>query len=109
MIKAMQELIFEHSDYRNDSLATWEFANEMRPGDIVFAKKGRNTIIGNNEFFLYYTYITNPKSKYGSENPIQFGTCRLSINVKNKLTGTYWTNRRTIGDIELKKVLKQKR
>jgi 5-methylcytosine-specific restriction protein B len=46
MIKAMQELIFEHSDYRNDSLATWEFANEMRPGDIVFAKKGRNTIIG---------------------------------------------------------------
>lgn len=73
-----------------------------------------NTIIGNlveenNEFFLYYTYITNPKSKYSSENPIQFGTCRLSTNVKNKLTGTYWTNRRTIGDIELKKVLKQKR
>lgn len=73
-----------------------------------------NTIIGNlveenNEFFLYYTYITNPKSKYSSDNPIQYGTCRLSTNTKNKLMGVYWTNRRTIGDIELIKLPKQKR
>ena len=71
-----------------------------------------NTIIGNlveenNEFFLYYTYITNPKSKYSSDNPIQYGTCRLSTNTKNKLMGVYWTNRRTIGDIELIKLPKQ--
>ena len=46
MKTAMQKLIFEHSDYRNDSLATWEFVNSMHPGDIVFAKQGRNTIIG---------------------------------------------------------------
>ena len=31
---------------KNDTLAVWQFANEMKPGDIVFAKKGRNTIIG---------------------------------------------------------------
>ena len=31
---------------KNDSLAVWQFSNEMKPGDIVFAKKGRNTIIG---------------------------------------------------------------
>lgn len=31
---------------KNDSLAVWQFSNEMKPGDIVFAKKGRSTIIG---------------------------------------------------------------
>lgn len=68
-----------------------------------------NTIVGNlieesDEYILYYTYITNPKSKYSKENPIQYGTCRLSTNNKNKLIGVYWTSRQTIGDIELEKV-----
>ena len=31
---------------KNDSLAVWQFANEMKPGDIVFAKKGLTKIIG---------------------------------------------------------------
>lgn len=31
---------------KNDTLAVWQFSNEMKPGDIVFAKKGRNTIMG---------------------------------------------------------------
>lgn len=31
---------------KNDTLAVWQFANEMKPGDVVFAKKGRNKIIG---------------------------------------------------------------
>lgn len=30
----------------NDSLAVWQFANEMKPGDVVFAKRGMNKIIG---------------------------------------------------------------
>lgn len=30
----------------NDSLAVWQFANEMKPGDIVIAKKGMNKIVG---------------------------------------------------------------
>ena len=68
-----------------------------------------NTIIGNlvkenDENVLYYTYITNPKSKYSKENPIQYGTCRLLINRENYLYGTYWTSRQTIGDKKIKKV-----
>lgn len=31
---------------KNNTLAVWQFAHEMKPGDIVFAKKGRNIIIG---------------------------------------------------------------
>ena len=36
---------FEGS-YMNASLATWEFVNDIQEGDIVYAKRGRNHIIG---------------------------------------------------------------
>lgn len=68
-----------------------------------------NTIIGNiieenDDFVLYYTYITNPQSKYSNVNPIQYGTCRLIAKSKTELSGTYWTSQKTIGDIKLKKI-----
>ena len=65
-------------------------------------------IVENNQHVLYYTYITNPKSKYSKENPMQYGTCRLLINAKNKFTGNYWTSRQTIGDLELSKTGKKR-
>ncbi|MCY7349169.1 MAG: hypothetical protein LH606_00645 [Cytophagaceae bacterium] len=34
------------SDRRNDSLACWQFANEMKPGDVVIAKKGIRYYLG---------------------------------------------------------------
>ena len=54
-----------------------------------------NTIVGNlveemDEYILYYTYITNPKSKYSKLNPIQYGTCRLATSNPNNLIGVYW-------------------
>ncbi len=63
-----------------------------------------NIVHENGEYVLYYTYITNPKSKYSNDNPIQYGTCRITSNIKSGLQGTYWTTRKTIGDIYLKKV-----
>lgn len=62
-----------------------------------------NIVYENGEYVLYYTYITNPKSKYSKENPIQYGTCRVVSESKTELQGTYWTTRKTIGDIYLKK------
>lgn len=72
--------------------------NEIKSNTIV-----ANLVEENEEYVLYYTYITNPKSKYSKENPIQHGTCRLILSTKGCLTGNYWTSRQTIGDIELKK------
>jgi len=57
----------------------------------------------NGEHVLYYTYITYPKSKYSQENPVQYGTCRIPINGKGDLQGTYWTSRKTTGDIFIKR------
>ncbi|WP_233880300.1 Cap15 family cyclic dinucleotide receptor domain-containing protein [Virgibacillus halodenitrificans] len=55
----------------------------------------------NGNYVLYYTYITNPKSKFSDKNPIQYGTCRFIIDNPKKLNGIYWTSRKTKGDIYL--------
>ncbi|MCR5714764.1 MAG: AAA family ATPase [Bacteroidales bacterium] len=34
------------TNFMNDTLATWEFCHEIKVGDVIFAKKGRNHIIG---------------------------------------------------------------
>lgn len=43
---AMKVEIDPDKSYVMDSLATWQFANEIKPGDIIFAKKGLHKIIG---------------------------------------------------------------
>ncbi|MDO5690080.1 MAG: hypothetical protein Q4G61_07510 [Tissierellia bacterium] len=55
----------------------------------------------NGEYILVYTYQTNPKSAYSENNPIQIGTCKLSVINDSSLEGVYWTNRKTIGDLSL--------
>ena len=46
MKQAMKDKIDPAKSYKNDAHATWQFVNEMKPGDIVFAKKGMHQIIG---------------------------------------------------------------
>lgn len=46
MRSQMQKLWGANKNYKNDSLATWQFSHEMRPGDVIFVKKGRDTIVG---------------------------------------------------------------
>ena len=42
----MKQEFGPEGSYMNDSLATWEFVNEIQVGDIVFAKRGRTHIVG---------------------------------------------------------------
>lgn len=42
----MKELYGGDGSYKNDVHATWQFANEIQVGDIVFVKSGRNKIVG---------------------------------------------------------------
>ena len=46
MKQAMKEKIDPSKPYINVAHATWQFANEMKPGDVVFAKKGMHLVIG---------------------------------------------------------------
>ena len=46
MKEKLKECIDPNNDFKNDGCATWEFANEMKPGDIVFVKKGTQKMVG---------------------------------------------------------------
>lgn len=44
--KAMREKYDPTKSHKNSAHATWQFANEMKIGDVIFAKKGMNSIVG---------------------------------------------------------------
>ena len=64
MQEKMQELYGADRTYIMDSLATWEFAKSIRPGDIVYAKKGMNKIVGRGVVTSDYYYDENSKDAY---------------------------------------------
>lgn len=51
--------------------------------------------------YLIYTYLTNPNATVNQENPMQYGTAKLCIDDLLTIKGNYWTDRQTIGEIEL--------
>lgn len=83
--------------YTSVRITTNEITSRSITSSIVFE---------NEEFVLYYNYLTNPKIKFIKENPIQYGTCRIILNSKTELHATYWTTQKTIGDIYLKRKAK---
>ena len=46
MKQAMKQVYDPKLSYMNSAHATWQFANEMKPGDVVFVKKGLHNLIG---------------------------------------------------------------
>lgn len=53
---------------------------------------------------LIYSYQNNPKAIVRRRSEIHYGTTRLEINDDaNVLEGEYWTSRKTVGDIILRK------
>lgn len=43
---ALVEAFPGEGTHRDSSLALWQFCHEMKPGDVIFAKKGRKEVIG---------------------------------------------------------------
>ena len=62
MKQKMKETIDSNNSYVNDAHATWQFANEMKQGDIIFAKKGMHRIVGCGMVTSDYKY--DPSRKY---------------------------------------------
>lgn len=61
MKQKMKQCYDPSGSYINSACATWEFANEMKPGDIVFAKNGMHLIIGRG--IVKSDYIYAPQRK----------------------------------------------
>ncbi len=56
MKEAMKDKIDPTKSYKNAAHATWQFLQEMKPGDIVFAKKGFHSIIARGVVTSDYIY-----------------------------------------------------
>jgi MoxR-like ATPase len=59
MKERMKETYGYGQTYRNDGHATWQFANEINVGDIIYAKRGMKAIIGRGVVTSDYIYDSN--------------------------------------------------
>lgn len=68
--KEMRDCMVTHSGntgshtYKNASLETWQFVHELTPGDVIFAKNGKHTIIGRGVVTSDYYYDENYSEEY---------------------------------------------
>lgn len=60
----MKEVYDPNLSYRNSAHATWQFANEMKIGDVIFVKKGMHEIIGRGIVMSYYQYDEDREDTY---------------------------------------------
>lgn len=64
IIEQFRELHQSSASFKNKALATWEFANEMKIGDVIFVKKGRDKLIGRGIVESDYYYDDSVESEY---------------------------------------------
>lgn len=64
MQQAMKDIYGSDKSYKMDSLATWQFAYELKPGDVVYAKRGRSRIIGRGVVASDYYYMSDIDDEY---------------------------------------------
>lgn len=71
MKEKMKEVMDPSRSYKMAGHATWQFVHEMKPGDIVFAKKGAHTIIGRGIVESDY-YYDNTREKFKNVRKIKW-------------------------------------
>ena len=72
-IKAkMKEVFGEGKSYKNDAHATWQFAREMKPGDIIFVKRGLHQVIGRGIVSSEYFFDANMPNKYNHVRKVKW-------------------------------------
>ena len=64
IIKKLQEISHSDNSFKMDSLATWQFAKEMKTGDIIYAKKGLHKIVGRGVITSDYKYDSDVEDNY---------------------------------------------
>lgn len=85
--EAMKDKMREHDNkpnesYMNDGLATWQFCHEINVGDIVYAKKGKETLVGRG--IVESGYIYDPKqNEYSHIRKVKW-THNKEVKVEDK-------------------------
>ncbi len=69
----------------NQSLAAWEFVQEIKIDDILIAKKGRRAILGWGKVTGEYTYVPE-RAEYKNVRTVEWHPCRAPINFTGLIT-----------------------
>lgn len=72
MKKAMKEKYGPSRAYSNAVHATWQFANEMKQGDIVFVKKGMHQIVGRGVVTSDYIFDDSDDTHYSNFRKVKW-------------------------------------
>ena len=46
IVQKLQEINNDNRTYRNSAHAVWQFVHDLKPGDVIFAKRGKSEVIG---------------------------------------------------------------
>lgn len=68
----MKEVYGEDKSYKMDSLATWQFANEIKEGDVIYAKKGMYKIVGRGVVTSGYYYDDEIEDDYQNFREVEW-------------------------------------
>lgn len=68
----MKEVIDPTLSYKNAAHATWQFANEMKVGDIVFVKKGMYQLVGRGVVTSDYEYDDERTDQYANYRKVNW-------------------------------------
>lgn len=68
MTEKMKEVYGADKSYTNDSLSTYDFVYTMKPGDVVYVKKGMHKIIGRGVVTGGYEYDAERKAYNNTRN-----------------------------------------
>lgn len=60
------------SSYKNSAHAVWQFVAEIKPGDVIFAKRGRTEILGRGVVESDYEYDTTPGTQYPNVRKVKW-------------------------------------
>lgn len=64
MKQRMKEYIDPTLSYKNAAHATWQFVNDMKPGDVIFVKKGMHRVVGRGVVTSDYIFDASRSDEY---------------------------------------------
>lgn len=102
LLNKMSALYTRQSTPSNDLLANWQFANDIHPGDIVYAKRGRSVILGRGVVESEYEYDP-ARNDYCSIHRVNWtdkGAWKLDQVVPMKTLTDITNNQDLIGKID---------
>ena len=67
----LRDVYGDDVSYKNAGHATWQFANEVKPGDVVFVKRGLHKIVGRGIVISSYIF-DNDRAEYKHIHKVQW-------------------------------------